>query len=119
MQINTRFCRCISETVSFVTINDELPPLASRLQEVFQEYSNLTESSLSAECLLAMKIASARALTKDLSDSIFLMKLGDIQSEDELFAIITKYMDEKRLTAAVRFFTLEAFEQYRRSSDML
>ena len=82
-------------------------------QEIFQKYSNLTVSSLNAECLLAMKLTSARTLTKDMSDSIFLMRKLNIQTEDELFAIIEKYIDENRRTPAARFFTLEAFEKYR------
>lgn len=82
-------------------------------QEVFCEYGNLTVSSLNAECLLAMKLTSARSLTKDMSDSIFLMNKLNIKDEDELFDIVEKYTDKNRQTATARFFLLEAFEKYR------
>ena len=94
-----------------------LTPQMQDSQEVFHEFTNLTISSLNAECLLAMKLTSARALSKDMSDSIFLMKKLGIKNEDELFAIIEKYTYKKQHTAAAKYFTLEAFEKYRSEKD--
>lgn len=96
-----------------------MTPRMQDSQEVFHEYSNLTVSSLNAECLLAMKLTSARALTKDMVDSVFLMKKLSIKSKDELFTIIEKYTDENRQTAAARFFALEAYEKYRIETEQI
>lgn len=79
---------------------------------VFLNYSNLTVSSLDAECLLAMKLTSARTLSKDMDDSIFLMKTLNVQSEDELFSIIEKYTYKNQQTIQAKYFTIEAFEKY-------
>ena len=63
--------------------------------EKFLTYSNLTISTIDAECLLAMKLSSARdaIISKDEEDSIFLMKTLGIQTEKELFNILDKYID--------------------------
>jgi hypothetical protein len=93
-----------------------LTPQMQDSQIVFHEYGNLTVSSLKPECLLAMKLTSARALSKDMDDSIYLMGKLNIQSEDELFAIIEKYTDKDRHTATAKYFSLEAFEKFRSDS---
>jgi len=61
-------------------------------QEVYLELSNLTVSNIDAAGLLAMKLTSARVDTKDMADSIFLMKALEICEENELFDIIKKYI---------------------------
>lgn len=78
----------------------------------YLEYSNLTVSSLDAECLLAMKLTSARSLSKDMEDSIFLMSILKIKSEQELFTLIEKYTHPNQQTMQAKYFTMEAFERY-------
>lgn len=83
------------------------------------KFSNLTVSSLDAESLLAMKLTSARALSKDMDDSIFLMKVLDIKMQDELFSIIEKYTHSSQQTAQAKFFTMEAFERYSQKHNII
>ncbi|MCL2545773.1 MAG: DUF6036 family nucleotidyltransferase [Oscillospiraceae bacterium] len=75
-------------------------------------YSNLTVLSVDAESLLAMKLTSARANSKDMDDSIFLMKELGIQNEKELFDIIDTYIHPNQQTMMAKYFTMEAFEKY-------
>ena len=76
--------------------------------------SNLTISSIDAEGLLALKLTAARADSKDMPDSIFLMSILNIHTEKELFDIIEKYTYPQMHTPKVMFFTKEAFEKYHR-----
>lgn len=78
----------------------------------FLEMSNLTVKCLDAECLLAMKLTSAREFSKDMEDSIYLMSVLDIQKEEELFDIIDKYSYKNQKTPKAMYFTQEAFEKY-------
>lgn len=78
----------------------------------YLECSNLTVSSLDAECLLAMKLTSARSLSKDMEDSIFLMGILKIRSQQELFALIEKYTHPNQQTMQAKYFTIEVFERY-------
>jgi hypothetical protein len=79
----------------------------------FLEYSHLTVSSLDAESLLAMKLVSARpAPAKDMQDSIFLIKILGISSEEQLYEIIEKYTHYSRHTLKSKYFAMEAFAQY-------
>ena len=78
----------------------------------FLSYSNLTVSTIDAESLLAMKLSSARFVSKDMDDSIFLMKMLNIQTENELFDILDKYIDPVLRKVSVKHFTREAFEKY-------
>ena len=89
------------------------PQMQSK-QELFKEYSNLMVYTLSEECLLAMKLTAARTLTKDMDDSIFLMKKLNIKSLDELEAIVEEYTDKNRQTASSWYFMKEAFDKYSR-----
>jgi hypothetical protein len=75
-------------------------------------FTNLRISSMDAETMLALKLTSARSLSKDMEDSIFLMKHLNIQSEDKLFEIIDKYIPKHRQTAQSYFFTKESYSQY-------
>ena len=83
----------------------------------YLELSNLTVHNINAESMLAMKLTSARTNTKDMDDSIFLMKALGIKAEDELFAIIEKYIHPNHQTIASNFFTQEAFGRYKRLVD--
>jgi len=82
----------------------------------YKQYSNLTVKSMDAESLLAMKLTAARTDTKDASDSITLMKYLKIKNIDEVFNIIENNVYENRLTAQVKFFTMEVYEQYEKSN---
>jgi uncharacterized protein YeaO (DUF488 family) len=75
------------------------------------KYSNLIVSSIDAECLLALKLTSARPLN-DMDDSIILMKHIGIKKEKELFDLIEKYIPNNKKTALAHFFTIEAFQKY-------
>jgi hypothetical protein len=81
---------------------------------IIYEYNNLTVSSLNAEALLAMKLTSARSFSKDLQDSITLMKYLNIKEQNELFTIINKYAYENQKTPKSMYFTMEAFEEYKK-----
>ena len=81
--------------------------------EVLFEYSNLKVFSANAESLLAMKLTAARQDRSDMDDSIVLMKELNIQSEGELFEIISKYAHPKYHTIQSKYFTKEAFVKYK------
>ena len=81
--------------------------------EQYLTYSNLTVSNIDAEGLLAMKLTAARDASKDMADSIFLMNMLNIRTEEQLFDIVKKYTHPTMHTPKARFFTAEAFEQYR------
>ena len=80
--------------------------------EEFLTYSNLTVSTIDAESLLAMKLSSARFASRDMEDCIFLMKLLDILTENELFDILDRYIDPVLRKVRVKHFTREAFSKY-------
>jgi len=77
-------------------------------------YTNLIVSNIDAEGLLAMKLTAARVDSKDMDDSVFLMKLLNIHSEEELFGIIERYTHPKQQSIAAKFFTIEAFTRYQK-----
>lgn len=81
--------------------------------------SNLKISSMDAETMLALKLTSARSLSKDMEDCIFLMQHLNIQSENKLFEIIDTYIPKSRQTAQVYFFTKESFFQYQEKVNKL
>ena len=81
-------------------------------QEICLKLTNLTVSNIDAVGLLAMKLTSARVDTKDMEDSIFLMKLLNIREKKVLFAIIEKYTHPNQRTIASKYFTQEAFEKH-------
>jgi hypothetical protein len=83
------------------------------LTNLYLEFSNLKVYTLNADCLLAMKLTSARMDSTDMDDSIFLMDLLNIQSEEQLVDIIEKYIDEDNRATSTKFFTNEAFLQYK------
>ena len=59
-----------------------------------------------------MKLTSARTDTKDMQDSITLMKYLEVKNIDELYAMIEKYVHPNQLTARSKFFTIQAYEIY-------
>jgi len=79
----------------------------------FLELSNLTVYNMDDESMLALKLVSARPLpSHDMNDSIFFMKKLNIRSVEQALDIIEKYTDPIRLTPAVRYFTIDVFENY-------
>jgi len=79
---------------------------------LYLELTNLNIYTVTADCLLAMKLTSARMDSNDMDDSMFLMDLLDIQFEEQLFDLIEKYIDDDNRATSTKFFTSEAFLQY-------
>ena len=79
---------------------------------IYKEYSNLKVYSIDTECLLALKVTSARTNSKDMEDSIWLMKHLDIASFETVIDIVEKYIPKARRTATSYFFAKEAFGKY-------
>ena len=79
---------------------------------LYMEYTNLKIYVVNADCLLAMKLPSARMDSADMDDSIFLMDILDIHSEKQLLDLIEKYIDDDNRAASTKFFTSESFLQY-------
>ena len=50
--------------------------------------------------------------TNDMEDSIFLMSLIGIKTEEDVFHIIDKYVDPFLRKPNVKFFAKEAFQRY-------
>lgn len=82
-------------------------------------YSNLTVSSIDTACLLAMKLISARAYSKDMDDSITLMKHLKIENLDQLYNIIEKYISPQLQTPKAKYFAIEAFEKYKNELSLV
>jgi hypothetical protein len=93
-------------------ITDRMPT------SLYLEYSNLKVYTVNADCLLAMKLTSARMDSSDMDDSIFLMGLLDIQTESQLIDLIEKYIDDDNRDASTKFFTSEAFIQHKGKEQM-
>lgn len=82
-------------------------------QSLVYKFSNLKVMSLDAESLLAMKLTSARAASKDMEDSVFLMNVLGLKSFDEVIEIITKYTYANQQTIQSKYFAFEAFDRYK------
>jgi len=80
---------------------------------LFLEFSNLKVFHIDAECLLAMKLASARPESyPDMDDCILLMEKLGILEEKELHNLVELYTDEENRNPAYRYFVTEAHIQY-------
>jgi len=98
--------------------NDGEHYVTERMQtSLYLEYTNLAIHTVNADCLLAMKLTSARMDSTDMDDSIFLMDMLDIQSDNQLFDLIEKYIDDDNRAGSTKFFTNEAFLQYRAKKE--
>jgi len=95
-------------------LNDAVKPFVTEKLTILPHinYSNLVIYSVDAKSLLAMKLSSARFGTSDMDDSIFLMNHLGIEMEKEVFDIIDKYIDPFLRRPSVKFFAMEAFQQY-------
>ena len=77
------------------------------------EYSNLKVFHIDGECLLAMKLASARPDTShDMDDCLLLMEKLNIYEESDLHKLVELYTDVDNRDQAYRFFITEACIQY-------
>ena len=77
------------------------------------EHSNLKVFHIDAECLLAMKLASARPETSpDMDDCLLLMDKLGITEEKELLRLVDLYTDEESRNPAYRYFVTEAHIQH-------
>ena len=92
-------------------VTDKMPT------SLYLDYTNLKVHVVNADCLLAMKLTSARMDSNDMDDSIFLMRILDIRSENQLFDLIEKYIDDDNRAASTKFFTNESFMQYQLSKE--
>lgn len=86
----------------------------------FLEMSNLTIKCLDTECLLSMKLVSARPiqLSEDMKDSISLMKVLNIKEEKELFDILDKYAYEHQIDLQTTLFAKKAFKEYKEALQL-
>lgn len=82
--------------------------------DLYKQYDNLSVYTVDPESMLALKLTSARFASKDMGDSIVLMKHIGIKSEDELFDIIEKYTSKNQQTINSYYFTKEVFAQYQK-----
>ena len=77
------------------------------------DYSNLKIFHIDAECLLAMKLASARPESyPDMDDCLLLMEKLGISEEKELLRLVELYTDEENRDPTYRYFAIEAHIQH-------
>ena len=77
------------------------------------EFSDLKVFHIDAECLLAMKLASARPESyPDMDDCLLLMEKLGVHEEKELLRLVELYTDEENRDPAYRYFVTEAYIQY-------
>jgi hypothetical protein len=79
-------------------------------QRVFFNLSNLKVFVPEPDYLLAMKTLAARVDATDRQDVQFLIKLLDLKSAPEVFAILEKYYPRQQIKPATQFFIEELFE---------
>lgn len=60
---------------------------------------------------MAMKTLASRVESTDKQDILFLIKLLDLKTADEVFAILEKYYPRQQIKPATQFFIEEMFEQ--------
>ena len=83
-------------------------------QELYLKLSNLTISYINAEGLLAMKLLAARPSPfKDKEDGIFLARILNIQTEEELFNIVSKYYKPEEHSPQTKTFIKLVFQEYK------
>ena len=81
--------------------------------EDVKTYSNLRVRKPGDKEMLALKLASAREDSKDAEDALFLMKLVGVETIEEVYDIIEKYIPAQRLTPMAQFFAQEIFHRYK------
>ena len=77
-------------------LNDDVSMFISELPELtvteYLSYSNLKINMVDAKCLLTMKLMSAREESNDLLDAVALIKSLNINSVEQLYALINNYI---------------------------
>jgi len=103
-----------NENLSYDWLNDGVKRFVTDRMNYsdFLTLSNLTIYSIDAEGLLAMKLTAHRVDSKDMDDSIFLMKVLDISTVSQTLDIVEKYTHKSRQTPETRVFAIEVFERY-------
>lgn len=76
-------------------------------------FSHLTVKCPGEKEMLALKLASAREDSKDAEDALFLMGVIGIESLDEVFEIIERYIPAARRTPLSGFFAQEMYARYK------
>jgi hypothetical protein len=84
-------------------------------QRVLFNLSALKVYAPEPDYLLAMKTLASRVESTDKQDILFLIKMLDLKSANEVFAILEKYYPRRRIRPATQFFVEELFEQMNRS----
>lgn len=82
-------------------------------------FSNLIVYSVPADKLLAMKLSAGRSDTRDREDAIDLMKYLDIKSADEALNVLEEALPESTLTARMKYYTIDTFEEYKTVSKRM
>lgn len=75
-------------------------------------FSHLRVRRPGDEEMLALKLASAREDSFDADDALFLMKLIEVESLEQVYEIIERHIPSPRLTPIASFFAQEIFAQY-------
>lgn len=78
-------------------------------QRVLWEFSDLKIYVPEPDYLLAMKTLAARVETTDRQDVKFLIDLLQVQTPQEVFAILEKYYPKQQIKPATQFFVEELF----------
>ena len=86
---------------------------------LYLDLSNLKVYTVNADCLLAMKLTSARMDSADMDDCIFLMDLLEIKTENQLVDLIENYTNIDDRAASTMFFSKEAFLQYQVKKEQM
>ena len=63
------------------------------------------------ECLLAMKLISARIADTDLEDARFLMRKLEINTTEQAYEILEKYYPVERVLPKTKYFVEEILEE--------
>lgn len=84
---------------------------------IYKKYSNLIVKCFDTESLLALKLTSARNLTNDEKDALFLTKQLKIEDINEMYDIVEKYIPEVRRNPKTYYFIQEVFNKYKERND--
>lgn len=86
-------------------------------REPLLEFSHLRVWTPRADYMLAMKGLSARFDTHDREDVEFLIEYLEIQSADQVFALINRYYPHSIVPPKTQFFIEELFEKRSRTKS--
>jgi hypothetical protein len=85
--------------------------LVPHAQRILFDFSHLKIYVPEPEYLLAMKALAARVDETDRGDLELLIKLLELKTPDEVFAILEKYYPRRQIKPATQFFVEELFGQ--------